>query len=295
MAQLNFDASQVAPSTGVSDPVPAAWYNAAITDSTIKPTNDGTGTILAFVFTIVDGAFANRKIFVNLNIKNANPTAQEIAYKDLSAIAHAVGVLQVPNSEVLHNIPMKIKVKIRPAKGDYEASNAISSYKNINEPVSMAAAGAPAAGFGAVQPPAQQHVQMPPQQQFQQPQQQFQQPAQQMQQQQFQQPVQQPAQAWQQPAAAQPWQQQQAPVQQQQAPQQQFQPQQQMQVPPQQQQMQHPAQQYVDPTAQAQMQQQFQQPAQQPQQQYQQAPQQQQMQQPAGNPATGVTPPWVQG
>lgn len=239
MAQLNFDATQVAPDLGF-ETVPAGWYNAMIDESEMKPTKDGSGAYLQTRFNIIDGQYANRKIYMRLNLRNTNPVAQEIAYKQLSAIAHAVGVLHVQDSSQLHGLPMKIKVKLRKdTSGQYEDSNEISSIKNINEQVDMgsqagaAPAGGMPPGFGA---PQQAPVQQP-QQQWQQPQnfgQAPQQapapqaaPQQPWQQAPAQQPAPQPQQApaqaapaqqpWQQPAAAQPWQQapqQQAPVQQ---------------------------------------------------------------------------------
>lgn len=223
MAQLNFDATQVAPDLGF-ETVPAGWYNAMIDESEMKPTKDGSGAYLQTRFNIIDGQYANRKIYMRLNLRNTNPVAQEIAYKQLSAIAHAVGVLHVQDSSQLHGLPMKIKVKLRKdTSGQYEDSNEISSIKNINEQVDMGSqaaapaggfSGAPAGGmppgFGAPQggfAPQAAPQQAPAQQPWQQP---AQQPAPQ--------PQQAPAQAapaqqpWQQPAAAQPWQQ--APVQQ---------------------------------------------------------------------------------
>lgn len=132
MAILNFNAATVDPQQSF-DPIPAGWYNAMIDQSEMKPTKDGSGAYLELRYSIIDGQFINRKIFTRLNLQNANPTAQEIAYKTLSAIAHATGVIQVADSNQLHGIPHKIKVKIRPAKDDYEATNEISGYKNINE------------------------------------------------------------------------------------------------------------------------------------------------------------------
>jgi hypothetical protein len=225
MAQLNFDASQVAPDAGVLEAIPAGWYNAAIDQSELKPTKDGSGAYLELRFNVIDGQFVNRKVFSRLNIRNGNPVAQEIAYKQLSAIAHAVGILQIADSSMLHNRPLKIKVKVRAASGDYEASNEINAFKNINEQVEQAHAAAPA----AFQPPPQQAPahqfpqQAAPQAWGAQPQQYA--PAPTAQAQQYAPPVQPAPQAapsaWQAPAAAQPWQAapQQAPVQQQ-APQQ---------------------------------------------------------------------------
>ncbi len=135
MAQLNFDANQVAPDAGHMDPVPAGWYNAAIDQSDMKPTKDGSGAYLELRFTILDGQYVNRKLYARLNLRNANQTASEIAYKQLSAICHSVGVIQVADSQQLHGRPLKIRVKVRAATGEYEASNDITSYKNIAEVV----------------------------------------------------------------------------------------------------------------------------------------------------------------
>jgi hypothetical protein len=172
MALLNFDASQVAPDTGFGEPIPDAWYIAMIDESEIKPTKDSAttgGAYLNLRFNILDGEYKGRKLFSRFNIRNANPTAQEIGYKQLSAVAHAVGVLMVQDSQLLHGIPLKVKVKIRPAQLDpvtkaviYEANNEITTYKNINEatpgPVGVPGngPGAPAggfAGFGALAAP----------------------------------------------------------------------------------------------------------------------------------------------
>jgi hypothetical protein len=156
MALLNFDASQVAPDSGVGDPLPPGWYNVMMDASEVKPTKDAAttgGQYLECRFSVLDGQFQGRKLFARFNTRNANPVAQEIGYKQLSAVCHAVGVLQVADSQMLHGKPLKVRVKIRKAEGDYEASNDITAYKNINEPTPGAGdAGVPVgvpAGFAA--------------------------------------------------------------------------------------------------------------------------------------------------
>lgn len=316
MAALNFNAANVAPDTGTGDPIPAGWYIATVTESDIKPTSNGAGARLAVTMTIHEPAkYAGRKVFTGFNIKNDNPVAQDIAFKQLSALAHAVGVLQVEDSQQLHGIPLKIRIKVKPASGQYEAGNDVTAYRNMAEDVKLGPANPEAAGVGApgvgapggmqqpagfgggmqmqqpamqqpvqqmqMQQPVTQMQQQPVQQQMQQPvQQMVQQPAQVMQPQQPVMQQQQPAdQAWQQPQAQQPWAGQGGEqVQQQQMQQQPVQQMQQQQAPIQQQMVQQPMQQ--QPVAQ----QQVQQPV-----------VQQQMQQQA-DPATvaaGATPPWM--
>ena len=148
MAQLNFDATTVAPADSI-EVIPAGWYNAQIDQSEMKPTKDGSGAYLELRFSILDGQYVNRKVFTRLNLRNANPVAQEIAYRQLSAICHAIGVLQVQDSQQLHGRPLKIKVRVRAASGDYEASNEISAFKSINEQVDGPVGGAPATAGGA--------------------------------------------------------------------------------------------------------------------------------------------------
>ena len=310
MVALVFDARTVAPDTGTPEALPAGWYNAQITETEMKPTKDGTGAYLALTLSVLDGQYASRKVFARLNLRNANPTAQEIAYKQLSAICHAVGVIQMQDTQELQGKPMKVKVKFRAATADYEASNDVAAWRNINDPTAVSAApggGVAAAGPAAGVPAGFNFAQ--PAQQAQQPQQQFMQPAQQQPAMQ-QQPVQQApgGQQWQMPAGGQPWQAapgqapQQQPVQQQMQPQmqpaqqqpvQQYQGGQEQFAQPQQhpgqpaQQYAHPAQQMHPAQAQPVQQapQQFMQPA---------AAQQQPAQQQVVQQLAGAIPPWQQ-
>lgn len=147
MAQLNlptgnvFDASNIDP-TPRFDPLPAGDYNVIITASEMKVTKDGTGEYLELTLEVQDGEFAGRKLFDRLNLNNPNRKAVEIAQRQLAQICHAVGVLQVTDSEQLHFRPLVAIVKVRPADGQYDAANEIKGYK--------AAAGAP-----VMQKPAQ--------------------------------------------------------------------------------------------------------------------------------------------
>lgn len=226
MAQLNFNAATVEPNAAF-DPIPAGWYTAQVTESEMKPTKAGDGSYLSITLQILGGDFNNRKVFDRFNINNKNPVAVDIAYKQLSALCHAVGILQVQDSQQLHGKPVQIKVSLKPASQDpqtgaqYDAGNEVKGYKAVEGGMPIAgqpAGGAPAwatqqqASAAAPAPAFAQQPQQPafqPQQPAFQPQQQpqYQQPA----------PVQQPAQQpWQQPAA-QPMAQQ-APVQPAQAP-----------------------------------------------------------------------------
>lgn len=162
MAQIQFNARTVEPDTGIPDPVPAGWYNVMADQSSMEATNDGNGAYLEVRYTILDGQYKGRKLFSRFNVRNNSAKAVEIAYRQLSALCHAVQVYEMQDSQQLHGIPLKLKVSLREARRDeqtgkqYEASNEVKAWKHINEPTDApAAGGAPAggvpAGFG---PPA---------------------------------------------------------------------------------------------------------------------------------------------
>ena len=130
LSSYNFNAEEIEPSSSF-DPIPAGWYKAIISNSEMKPTRDGYGEYLSLTLQVIEGQYENRLVFARLNLKNANDKAVDIARKDLAAICRAVGVMSPQASEELHDIPLMIKVKVRPASGDYEASNDIGGYKTV--------------------------------------------------------------------------------------------------------------------------------------------------------------------
>ena len=130
LSGYNFNAEEVEPSSSF-DPIPAGWYKAIISNSEMKPTRDGYGEYLSLTLQVIDGQYENRLVFARLNLKNANDKAVDIARKDLAAICRAVSVMSPQASEELHDIPLMIKVKVRAAQGEYEASNDIGGYKAV--------------------------------------------------------------------------------------------------------------------------------------------------------------------
>jgi len=143
---VRFDARQVAPAVPF-ELLPPAEYNVTITDSEMKPTAQNDGSYLALEMTVLDGEHKGRKLFDNLNLVNSNQTAAEIAYRTLSAICHAVGVMDVQDTQQLHGIPLKVKVGVQGAsKGkdgrEYEARNIVRGYLPVDG--STAIPGAPA-------------------------------------------------------------------------------------------------------------------------------------------------------
>jgi hypothetical protein len=130
MASFSFDASQVAPQAS-SGPVPAGTYLAHITESDVQPLKSGNGTGLKLTYEIIDGQYKGRKIWDNLNIQHSNEDTQRIAQSQLSALCHAVNVIKLQDTASLHLKPVNIKVVVREAQGQYQASNNIKGYESV--------------------------------------------------------------------------------------------------------------------------------------------------------------------
>lgn len=145
MANLNgFDANQVEP-TASFDPIPAGKYLAAITESEMKPTKNGSGSYLQLTFTVLEGEHKGRVLWARLNLNNLNATAVKIARSELSAICHAVGVMQPRDSVDLHNLPLLITVKLKKREDTGELTNEIKGYEPKAATTASAPAQAPAA------------------------------------------------------------------------------------------------------------------------------------------------------
>ena len=122
-----FDANDIPPRD--FPPVPVGEYLVQAVESDLRPTKDGTGKYLRFALEVMAGQYVGRRIFDNINLENASQTAVDFGRRRLSQICHAVGVLQVRDSEQLHNRPMLADVAIEPAKGEFGDRNKILGYR----------------------------------------------------------------------------------------------------------------------------------------------------------------------
>ena len=146
MAQLGgtFDATQVDPNQP-HETLPPGDYRVQIVGSEMRATKAGTGQYLFMEMEILDGAMVGKKLFDRLNLINPNRQAEEIAQRTLSAICHAVGRMQVSDSEELHFKPLVVKVVV-----DKEGYNQVKGYKAV--------ANGAQASQQAFQPPPPRHA-----------------------------------------------------------------------------------------------------------------------------------------
>lgn len=138
---LSFDANTVQPASADFEPIPGGWYQFVIEKSELKPTKAGTGAMISLMAKVQGPTHANRVVFGNINYQNPNAQAQEIGQRQLSALCHAIGVLNLNNVGQLCGIPFEGRIKITAptynVKGDvnsgvlYEARNEFMGFRAI--------------------------------------------------------------------------------------------------------------------------------------------------------------------
>lgn len=149
----NFNANEVEP-LGDFSPIPAGEYQCIIVKSEKKTTAKGDGEYVSFTFQVINGEFQNRQLFTNLNLRNKNPKAVQIARAELSSICRAVGVPSPKMTEELHNKPLIVKCKIVKRQDTGDMNNETSGYKPVNpDPADKTKAASMSAATPAQQAP----------------------------------------------------------------------------------------------------------------------------------------------
>lgn len=154
MSFLQFDASKVAPQERPA-PIPAGLYLAQIVESAVAVLGSGNGEGIKLTWQVTDGQFHGRKVFQRINYRHTNPQAEQIGQSQLSAVCHAVGVIQLQDTQQLHGKPCRIRVKIRKDQsGQYDDQNEVSAVEGAGNPSGPPAAQMTAMPLPPSAPPA---------------------------------------------------------------------------------------------------------------------------------------------
>lgn len=143
-----FDATQHQPLDRTT--IPAGEYPATISKTEVRKNRKGSGHHLQIEFTISEGKFQGRKVWQNLNCWHPNEKATQIAWSELSAIAHAVQVLNFLDTSALHNIPLLIQIIIN--------QNGQNEYKAAKPIEHAGRQPSPGRAYAQNNPPAPQHA-----------------------------------------------------------------------------------------------------------------------------------------
>ena len=118
-----------APESSSFEALPAGKYTCIISDSEMKETKAGTGQYLQCTLQIVDGQHKGRQTWARFNLVNPNATAVEIAERQFGELCRALKLAQVEDSQDLHDKPFIAKLKLRPASGEFDASNDVAAFE----------------------------------------------------------------------------------------------------------------------------------------------------------------------
>lgn len=145
MAFLNeeFNVNELPQGNGNFEPLPAGWYTATISQSELKATKAGNGQYIKLRYDITGPTHQGRVVFGNLNIKNANPKAEEIGRQQLGDIMRAIGLAKVTDTDQLIGGQIAIKLEVK-EDAQYGASNEVKGFKSVSGSVAPAAAAIPA-------------------------------------------------------------------------------------------------------------------------------------------------------
>jgi len=153
MAQLNqpFVEAELPKSERNYEPLPAGWYTATIGGAEVKATKAGTGEYIAIRYDITGPTHQGRVVFGNLNIKNANPTAEAIGYQQMGELMRAIGLARVDDTDQFIGGQLQVKLDIRKSE-QYGDSNDVKGFKSLSGGA-MPMAAAPKAASAKAAPP----------------------------------------------------------------------------------------------------------------------------------------------
>ena len=153
MALLNhsFVEAELPKSERNFEPLPAGWYTATIGGAEVKATKAGTGEYIAIRYDITGPTHQGRVVFGNLNIKNANPTAEAIGYQQMGELMRAIGLPRVDDTDQFVGGQLQIKLDIRKSE-QYGDSNDVKGFKSLSGGA-MPMAAAPKAASAKAAPP----------------------------------------------------------------------------------------------------------------------------------------------
>ncbi len=116
---------------GDFDPLPAGWRRMMVTKTERKATKANDGEYLVIELTVPDGdEFGGRKVWDRLNLVNRNPEAVSIAKRAFADLVQAAGLVQINHPDQLIGKLIEVKLKLKPASGEWEASNECRGYRS---------------------------------------------------------------------------------------------------------------------------------------------------------------------
>ena len=154
MAKLEFSVPATTTDTATGDfsPLPDGWYDVRIASAEVRQTKAGNGQYIAVRYDVDGPTHAGRVVFGNLNVRNANPKAEEIGRQQLGDIARALGIPAVSDTDQIVGGVLSIKLATRKSE-EYGDKNEVKGFRARNGSAPPSAAAKPAAAPARATPP----------------------------------------------------------------------------------------------------------------------------------------------
>jgi len=127
--------------------IPSGWHRAWVIGAEMKKNAAGNGRYLELTWQIVEGEAENRRHWERYNVENPSEVAVRIAQEQLSAVMHAINVLEFNDPGELSGVMCMIKIGIEKGKNGNPDRNKIYGYLPDGDP--KATVMVPKTGAGA--------------------------------------------------------------------------------------------------------------------------------------------------
>lgn len=117
------------------EPIQVSWQPMILVEAKKKETKAGTGHYMNATFKVIEGEFAGRMVFSIFNLDNPNERATEISRGQLANLMKAVDVEELDDMwdwSELFSKPFAARLKVIPAKGEYDAKNDIGRFDSLS-------------------------------------------------------------------------------------------------------------------------------------------------------------------
>lgn len=116
------------------EPLPGGEYNAVVKEAEEKETNDGLGSYIKTKNMITSGEYKGRFYWDMFNWVNKNELCVKIGKKMFAQLCKAINVNRPDSLDDITGREFVVKLKVKPARGEYGPSNAAVVYKAVKNP-----------------------------------------------------------------------------------------------------------------------------------------------------------------
>jgi hypothetical protein len=123
--------------TGSFEPIPAGVYPLEVSNCELKQSRAGN-PMIACSFTVTEGQYVNRKIFMNYNVGHPSEKPRLIAQQQFARLCLAAGFQAIQDDTQLIGARVMGRVGVRPPANGYDASNTIFDFQPMAQTTTAA-------------------------------------------------------------------------------------------------------------------------------------------------------------